>query len=42
WGLLPLRRGRSWSGHLFGFIGGAIAARYLIDLQTWFGTGAQP
>ncbi|HEY9761182.1 MAG TPA: rhomboid family intramembrane serine protease [Trichocoleus sp.] len=35
WGLLPLQRGRSWSGHLFGFVGGAIAARYLAALQTW-------
>lgn len=35
WGLLPLQQGRSWSGHLFGFVGGAIAARYLTVLQTW-------
>lgn len=35
WGLLPLQRGRSWSGHLFGFVGGAIAARYLTVLQAW-------
>lgn len=26
WGVLPLRAGISWQGHLFGFIGGAIAA----------------
>ena len=26
WGLLPGRAGVSWQGHLFGFIGGAIAA----------------
>jgi membrane associated rhomboid family serine protease len=26
WGVLPLRTGISWQGHLFGFIGGAIAA----------------
>ncbi|MBD2654236.1 rhomboid family intramembrane serine protease [Synechocystis sp. FACHB-383] len=26
WGLLPGRPGVSWQGHLFGFIGGAIAA----------------
>lgn len=28
-GVLPLQRGVSWEGHLFGFIGGAIAARLL-------------
>ena len=27
WGVLPLRYGISWQGHLFGFIGGVIAAR---------------
>ena len=26
WGILPLRRGISWEGHLFGFAGGATAA----------------
>lgn len=29
WGVLPLQYGISWQGHLFGFIGGAIAARFL-------------
>lgn len=29
WGVLPLRVGISWEGHLFGFIGGVIAARML-------------
>ena len=29
WGVLPLQYGISWQGHLFGFIGGAIAARLL-------------
>lgn len=27
WGVLPLEAGVSWQGHLFGFIGGGIAAR---------------
>ncbi|HHW89181.1 MAG TPA: rhomboid family intramembrane serine protease [Chloroflexi bacterium] len=26
WGMLPLQRGVSWQGHLFGFVGGAIVA----------------
>ncbi|HEY9296038.1 MAG TPA: rhomboid family intramembrane serine protease [Phormidium sp.] len=29
WGVLPTQIGISWQGHLFGFIGGAIAARFL-------------
>lgn len=29
WGVLPSRVGISWEGHLFGFIGGIIAARLL-------------
>lgn len=29
WGVLPTRPGISWEGHLFGFIGGVIAARLL-------------
>ncbi len=36
WGMLPIRRGRSWQGHLFGFIGGGIAARFLPELQQWW------
>lgn len=35
WGVLPLRRGISWQGHLFGFVGGVLAARYLPELQRW-------
>lgn len=29
WGVLPLQYGISWQGHLFGFIGGGVAARLL-------------
>jgi membrane associated rhomboid family serine protease len=29
WGVLPTRMGISWEGHLFGFIGGVLAARLL-------------
>lgn len=29
WGVLPFQYGISWQGHLFGFIGGALAARIL-------------
>jgi len=29
WGVLPSRAGISWEGHLFGFIGGVIAARWI-------------
>ena len=29
WGVLPSQPGVSWQSHLFGFIGGAIAARYI-------------
>lgn len=29
WGVLPLQIGISWQGHLFGFIGGVMAARFL-------------
>jgi membrane associated rhomboid family serine protease len=36
WGVLPIRRGLSWQGHLFGFIGGVLAARFLPQLQQWF------
>ncbi|MEO0459086.1 MAG: rhomboid family intramembrane serine protease [Cyanobacteria bacterium P01_A01_bin.114] len=33
WGALPVQRGKSWQGHLFGFIGGGVAARFLPLLQ---------
>lgn len=29
WGVLPIRNGISWEGHLFGFLGGILAARLL-------------
>lgn len=35
WGVLPIRRGVSWLGHLFGFGGGVLAARYLLELHSW-------
>jgi membrane associated rhomboid family serine protease len=34
WGVLPSDHTRiSWEGHLFGFLGGAIAARFLESLK---------
>jgi membrane associated rhomboid family serine protease len=32
-GVLPLRIGVSWQGHLFGFLGGVLAARWLSQKQ---------
>ncbi|HEY9647943.1 MAG TPA: rhomboid family intramembrane serine protease [Chroococcidiopsis sp.] len=34
WGVLPSQPGISWEGHLFGFIGGAIAAKLLATPDT--------
>lgn len=31
WGLMPLQRGRSWQGHLFGLAGGLLAAWMLYE-----------
>ena len=31
WGVLPTHVGISWEGHLFGFIGGVLAARFLVN-----------
>ncbi|MBM0745351.1 rhomboid family intramembrane serine protease (plasmid) [Phormidium sp. CLA17] len=37
WGVLPSRRrGISWQGHLFGFVGGILTARYLPELRQLF------
>ena len=36
WGLFPGRPGVSWQGHLFGFIGGAIAARLIAQEKRCF------
>lgn len=33
WGVLPQQNGISWQSHLFGFIGGLVAARALIPLR---------
>lgn len=30
WGMLPLQRGVSWQGHLFGFVGGALVAYWQV------------
>ena len=39
WGILPSRRrGISWQGHLFGFVGGILTARYLPELRQWLST----
>ncbi|MBD1850849.1 rhomboid family intramembrane serine protease [Leptolyngbya sp. FACHB-711] len=38
WGILPFRRGISWQGHLFGMVGGVLAARYMPQLQQGFAT----
>ncbi|MCU0527382.1 MAG: rhomboid family intramembrane serine protease [Elainella sp. Prado103] len=34
WGVLPIRYGISWQGHLFGFVGGIIAAWLLAKPRT--------
>jgi membrane associated rhomboid family serine protease len=31
WGVLPIQQGVSWEGHLFGFLGGILAAKLLAD-----------
>lgn len=37
WGILPVARGISWQGHLFGFIGGGIAAKLVATEKRYFG-----
>ena len=36
WGVLPFQRGKSWEGHLFGLIGGGLAAKYWPEIIDWF------
>lgn len=36
WNVFPVREGMSWEGHLFGLLGGIVAARYLAELRTLF------
>jgi membrane associated rhomboid family serine protease len=33
WGVLPTQVGVSWQGHLFGFLGGVLAAKLLANSQ---------
>lgn len=33
WGILPQGNGISWQSHLFGFVGGIVAARYLVKAR---------
>lgn len=35
WGVLPLQRGVSWQGHLFGVLTGGLCAYYLPQIQNW-------
>jgi membrane associated rhomboid family serine protease len=40
WGVMPGQIGISWEGHLFGFLGGVLAARFLRDRALASGTAA--
>ena len=43
WGVLPIRRGKSWQSHLFGMVGGGLAAWRLAELQQlWQHAGFSP
>ncbi|HEY9652145.1 MAG TPA: rhomboid family intramembrane serine protease [Coleofasciculaceae cyanobacterium] len=35
-GVFPERPGISWEGHLFGFLGGVLSARFLDVFEVWF------
>ncbi len=35
WGVLPFQRGKSWEGHLFGLLGGGLAAYWLPQFTEW-------
>lgn len=35
-GVFPERQGISWEGHLFGFLGGVLSARFLDVFEVWF------
>ena len=37
WGVFPSQTGISWQGHLFGFMGGAIAAKLISNEKKYFG-----
>lgn len=37
WGVFPAQIGVSWQGHLFGFIGGAVAAKLIAKEKKYFG-----
>jgi len=39
WGLLPVQAGVSWTGHLFGFLGGAFSAYLLRPRRSAYGLG---
>ena len=34
WGVLPLQQGVSWQGHLFGFVGGVVAAYIMVGKRS--------
>jgi len=42
WGVLPIRRGKSWQSHLFGLLGGGLAAWRWAELQQLWDAGFSP